>query len=323
MKKLRIVMLLLMLFPNIVFAYSKQIIVGGENIGINIQSKGILVVGFYKVNGKTIKSSPEIKVGDYIIKVAGTEINSINELTNAIEKNLNEEKIDITILRDGKEINSTLSLLLDKNMYKTGLYVKDSLSGIGTLTYIDPNSKIFGALGHEIIESNSNKKIEVKTGSIFESKVTEIKKSSDGAPGEKKAKLNNAQIYGEISKNTRYGLFGDYKKTLPNKNLIEVAEKEEVKVGEAKILTTLSDNQIKEYTINITKINEYNKIKNIYFEVTDESLLSETGGIVQGMSGSPIIQNNKIIGAVTHVIVDNVKTGYGIFITTMLEEGEN
>lgn len=312
-----------MLFPNIVFAYSKQIIVGGENIGINIQSKGILVVGFYKVNGKTIKSSPEIKVGDYIIKVAGTEINSINELTNAIEKNLNEEKIDITILRDGKEINSTLSLLLDKNMYKTGLYVKDSLSGIGTLTYIDPNSKIFGALGHEIIESNSNKKIEVKTGSIFESKVTEIKKSSDGAPGEKKAKLNNAQIYGEISKNTRYGLFGDYKKTLPNKNLIEVAEKEEVKVGEAKILTTLSDNQIKEYTINITKINEYNKIKNIYFEVTDESLLSETGGIVQGMSGSPIIQNNKIIGAVTHVIVDNVKTGYGIFITTMLEEGEN
>lgn len=323
MKKLRIVMLLLMLFPNIVFAYSKQIIVGGENIGINIQSKGILVVGFYKVNGKTIKSSPEIKVGDYITKVAGTEINSINELTNAIEKNLNEEEIDITILRDSKEINCTLSLILDKNMYKTGLYVKDSLSGIGTLTYIDPNSKIFGALGHEIIESNSNKKIEVKTGSIFESKVTEIKKSSDGAPGEKKAKLNNAQIYGEISKNTRYGLFGDYKKILPNKNLIEVAEKEEVKVGEAKILTTLSDNQIKEYTINITKINEYNKIKNIYFEVTDESLLNETGGIVQGMSGSPILQGDKIVGAVTHVVVDNPSKGYGIFITNMLEEAEN
>lgn len=324
MKKIKIILVtLLMLFPNIVLAYSNQIIVGGQNIGINIESNGILVVGFYKVNGNIVKSNPAIQVGDYITKVGDKDVNTINELTNNIETNMQNSEVKLTFIRNGEEMTSTLTLVEDNKVFKTGLYVKDSITGIGTLTYIDPESKIFGALGHEIIEANSNKRIEVKTGTIFNSTITGINKSNDGEPGEKKANFNMKDVYGNIKKNTQYGLFGTYTKELPTDKTYEVATKDEVKVGNAKILTVLNGNEIKEYEINITKINEYNKIKNIAFEITDQELLEKTGGVVQGMSGSPIIQNNKIIGAVTHVIVDNVKTGYGIFITTMLEEGEN
>lgn len=323
MKKIKFIYLsLLLLFPTTVLAYSDKIIVGGDNIGINIQSKGILVVGFYKVNGSLVISNPAIEVGDYITKVNDTNVFTINELTNTIEKNLNNDEVTLTYLRNNEEKKSSLKLIKQDNVYKTGLYVKDNISGIGTLTYIDPETKIFGSLGHEIIEGNTNKKIEVKTGTIFNSTITGINKSSNGTPGEKKAKLNPTDVYGNIEKNTEYGLFGKYTKEISHTKELEVANKNEIKVGKATILTVIKDNIIKEYEINITKINEYNKIKNIYFEITDEELLKETGGVVQGMSGSPIIQNNKIIGAVTHVVVENVKTGYGIFITTMLEEGE-
>lgn len=324
MKKLKIfVLTMFMLSPFNVFAYSSKIIVGGENIGINIKSDGILVVGFYKVDGVSVVSSPVIKSGDLIIKVGNTEVNSINELTNTIEKEIEEDQVELVISRDGKQIKTTLKLIEKDGTYKTGLFVKDSISGIGTLTYIDPETKKFGSLGHEIIEANTNQKIEVKTGSIFNSVVTGITKSNNGTPGEKHAKLDNEKVYGNITKNTQYGLFGDYINNLPGKKLVEVADKEEVRIGNATILTVVDGTEVKEYDIYISKINEYNKIKNIYFEITDGDLLDKTGGIVQGMSGSPILQNNKIVGAVTHVIVDNVKTGYGIFITTMLEEGES
>lgn len=311
-----------MLIPLNVWAYSSKVIVGGENIGINIKSDGVLIVGFYKVNGKDIKSEPNLKIGDYIKEVNDIKINSINELTQAIDKNMQDNAVNLTILRDNKEIKVKLDLIKQNNLFKTGLYVKDSLTGIGTLTYIDPETKIFGALGHEILESNTNTRIEVKEGNIFNSTITGINKSINGVPGEKKASFNTDKVYGNITKNTINGLFGNYTTNLPGKKLVEVASKEEVKIGEATILTVLEDNKIEEYKINITKINEYNEIKNIFFEITDSKLLEKAGGIVQGMSGSPIIQNNKIIGAVTHVLIDNVKTGYGIFITTMLEEGE-
>ena len=324
MKKLKIVLMtMFLLSPLNVLAYSNKIIVGGENIGINIKSKGILVVGFYQVDGENIVSTPNINVGDVILKIEDEEVNDVNSLTNAIEKHIKDKKVEVLLQRDNKQFASVLNLVEKDGIFKTGLYVKDSISGIGTLTYIDPETKKFGSLGHEIIEANSNKRIEVKTGSIFDSVVTGISKSDDGTPGEKHAKLDTSKIFGTIKKNTQYGLFGDYIANLPGKKLYDVAQKEDIKVGKAKILTVLDDKEIKEYEIEITKINEYNKIKNIYFEVTDKELLKKTGGIVQGMSGSPIIQNDKIIGAVTHVIVDNVKTGYGIFITTMLEEGES
>lgn len=316
------IFLLFLIFPVNIFAYSSKVILGGQNIGINIQNNGVIVIGFYKLNGYFNKGTNEIKVGDLITKVNGIKISSIKELTQEIENNIKDNKVTLTLIRDKKEFDTELNLLKENNVYKTGLYVKDTIKGIGTISYIDPETKIYGSLGHEILESNSNKSIEVKTGYIFESSITGIDKSFDGSPGEKTAKFNASNVFGTIDKNTIYGIFGKYNSSIDQTNLIEVAKKEEIKLGKAYIYTVLKDNTVEKFEINITNINDYNKIKNISFEITDERLLNETGGIVQGMSGSPIVQNDKLCGVVTHVIIDKVKTGYGLFITTMLEEGE-
>lgn len=325
MKKKIIILLTsigLSIFPFSVKAYSDEIIVGGDNIGIHIDSNGIMVVGFYKVDGKYIKGNKEIEVGDIIRKVNNTEVFTIEELTNAIDTNLKENKINLTINRNNNIFETQLELTNVDGVYKTGLYVKDGISGIGTLTYIDPGTKIFGTLGHEIIESTSNKRIEVKTGTIFQSEVSKIIKSENGKVGEKNAHLNYSEVFGTITKNTLYGVFGKYTQTIPQGQKFQVGKPEEVKLGKATIYTVLSDNKIAEYEINILKINPDTDIKNITFEIVDSKLLEQTGGVIQGMSGSPIIQNNKIIGAVTHAIIDDVENGYGIFITKMLEEGE-
>lgn len=325
MKKITslLIVFLLSFAPIIAYAYSDKIILGGETLGINIESPGVLIIGFYKIDDKYNKGTPQLKVGDLITKVNDKNITKISELTEQIESNMANNKVNITYLRTGKEYKTSLDLKYEDGVYKTGLYVKDSITGIGTLTYIDPSTLFYGALGHEIIESNSNSVIEVKSGSIFKSSITGIDKSSDGYPGSKDAKFYFKTKYGTINKNSEVGLFGKYTATLPNKELVEVANNDEVKIGPATIYTVLENEKVEEFSINITKINSTSKTKNIYFEIDDQKLLNKTGGIVQGMSGSPIMQNGKIIGAVTHVIIDNVQTGYGIFITTMLSEGEN
>lgn len=325
MKKKIIILLInlgIILTPLTVTAYSEKIIVGGDNIGIHIDSNGILVIGFYKVDGKYLKGDPEIEIGDVILKVNNTPVSSISELTSAIDKYMKNEKITMEIKRENTIFETELALKNIDGIYKTGLYVKDGISGIGTLTYIDPATKIFGTLGHEILENTTSQKIEVKTGTIFNSEVSKIIKSTDGKVGEKNAKLDYEEIFGNIKKNTIYGVFGTYTAKMPSGKTYQVGKPEEIKLGKATINTVVSENKIEEYEIQITKINENNDIKNITFEITDKRLLEQTGGVIQGMSGSPIIQDNKVIGAVTHAIVDNVKNGYGIFITTMLEEGE-
>jgi len=321
MKKLIVFLCLFALSPLNVLAYSSEVILGGKTIGIDIKSNGVMVIGFYKVDGNYPKT--DLKEGDTIIKIGGTEVNTIKELTNAIEENLNAENIiEITYLREGKEKTTTLKLVKVDNLFKTGLYVKDSITGIGTLTFIDPASNIYGALGHEITESNTSKIIEVKTGTIFRNSIKSISPSTNGNPGSKNAKFYYSTNYGDLVKNTKYGIYGTYKADYDKTKTIEIADKNEVKIGKASIYTVLEGEEIKEYEIEITKINEFSDIKNITFEITDKRLLESTGGIVQGMSGSPIVQNGKLVGAVTHVITDNVKTGYGLFIVTMLEESE-
>ena len=313
---------LLLLIPFNVVAYSDYIIPGGENIGIEIESDGIIVIGFYKVNGIINKGNPNLKVGDRIIRVNSTLVTNIPEMVTAIEEEIKDNEIKLTFLRNNKEKTTTLNLYENNGVFKTGLYVKDSLTGIGTLTYIDPSTLIFGALGHEVAESTSKEKIEVKTGNIFRSTITSIDKSVAGTPGGKNAKFYYNDKYGSILKNTSVGIFGLYDEALPERKTIEVAEDEEIRKGEAQIFTVLEKDKIDTFNINILKIEGNHRAKNLVFEINDDELLQKTGGIVQGMSGSPIIQNNKIIGAVTHVFVDDTKMGYGIFITTMLEEGE-
>ena len=210
------------------------------------------------------------------------------------------------------------------DVYKTGLYVKDSVTGIGTLTFIDPETQKFGALGHEIEEQTTGKIFEIKDGKIFETTVTGIIPSTDGSPGEKKAEYDPENVEGNVDENTTQGIFGTYTDNIQNRKTYKVAKPKEVKTGDAKILTVLDDDNIKEYSIKISEINDLkSKNKNFIFEITDSELKDKTGGIIQGMSGSPIIQGDYIIGAVTHVVVDNPLKGYGIFITNMLEEAEN
>ena len=322
MKSKIIAILLSLLIPFNVLAYSNRIIPGGETLGIEVNSNGIMIIGFYQIDGKYNKGNPTIKPGDYIIKVNDVSVNNIKELTKEIEKNVENKSVKITYLRNNIEKESKLSLIEQNGLFKTGLYVKDTITGIGTLTYIDPYTSIYGALGHEIIEANTNSIVEIKSGNIFKNSITGIDKSANGIPGSKNAKFYYNTVFGTIIKNTSYGIYGIYNEKYPDKELMDVALSSEVKIGDAYIYTVLNNNDIGIYKINIKSINEKSKIKNISFELTDEELIDKTGGIVQGMSGSPIIQNDKIIGAVTHVIVDNPLTGYGIFITSMLEEGE-
>ena len=309
-----------MLFPFSVYAYSSEVILGGSTIGIDIESNGVMVIGFYQINGKYHKS--DLIEGDIITKVEDTSIETIEDLSQALESNLNKDNIQITFKRGNKELTTNISLFLDSGVYKTGLYVKDGITGIGTLTFIDPESNTYGALGHEVLESSTSKIVEVKTGSIFKNEITSIDESTNGSPGSKNAKFYYNTTYSDITKNTKYGIYGTYTDEYNKDNLIEIADPTEVKIGSATIYTVLEDEKVEEFTIEITKINENSEIKNIAFAITDENLLKKTGGIVQGMSGSPIVQNGKLIGAVTHVITDNVTTGYGLFITTMLEESE-
>lgn len=319
MKKLYVIILML-LCPFNVLAYSNKVILGGQSVGININSDGILIVGFYKVNN-TYNAS-RLMAGDYIVKVGDKDVSSVNELVKAIEKEVYDNKVEISYRRNDEIYNTTLNLEYKDGIYKTGLYVKDNLTGVGTLTYIDPESKIYGALGHQIQESSSNSIVEVKTGNIFKSVISSITKSSNGNPGCINAKFYKNEIYGTIDKNIETGIYGNYLESVDNDTLIEVAKVDEINKGEAIIYSSLYNNVVKEYKINILRVDKNSKIKNIYFEVVDEDLIRAAGGIVQGMSGSPIVQNNKLIGAVTHVSIDNVTTGYGISIITMLESGE-
>lgn len=320
MKKLKIFLLGLMIFsPMYVEAYSDYIIPGGENIGIEVKYDGVLVIGFYKIDNKYNEN--DIRVGDYITKVEDVEVVTIDELVSNIDKFQSNGIVKLTIVRNNKEKEIEFNLIEHENIFKTGLYVKDSLSGIGTISYIDPTTNIYGALGHEIIESKSKSAVEVRTGSIFKSSVSSIDRSTDGNPGTKNAKFYSNVKYGNIKKNTIHGIYGEYTDET-DKEVVPVGEPDDLKLGSAYIYTVTDDEKVKEYSINITKIDKKSEIKNIYFEITDKELLEKAGGIVQGMSGSPIMQDGKIFGAVTHVVVENVEKGYGVFITTMLSEGE-
>ena len=324
MKKVLFTFFVIFLFPLGVFAYSKYIIPGGESIGIKINTEGLVVVGFYKVEDEYIAKN-NFKIGDKIINVNGKNVNTIDELTDAVSKSeMSSLNVKVTLKRNDREVDTYLKLIVKDGIYKTGLYVKDSLIGLGTLSYIDPVSKIYGALGHEITMNETGNKVDVRDGNILYSKVIGIDKSRNGRVGSKNANIIFDRKIGTIQKNTNKGIYGIYIDNLPNKETYQVADFSNIKKGDAYILTVTKDNKIEKYSINI--LDKYSSKKDTQkafsFEITDKNLLNKTGGIVQGMSGSPIIQDDKIIGAVTNVLVDNVTLGYGISIITMLSEGE-
>lgn len=310
------------IFPLSVFAYSDYIVASGKNIGIELKSNNVMIVGAYNINNHDILNECELKLGDKIIKINDYEITSAEDMQKKINT-INADRVSVTYKRNNTINKTMLNLYKENGEYRTGLYVRDTIRGVATLTYIDTQNKAFGALGHEILEKSTKSKFDADTGTIFYSTVTGITKSSDGSPGEKNAYSDSQAVYGEVLENTTSGIFGNYTSTLPQSKMYKVAKPEEINLGEAKILTVIDGDNVGEFTINILKINPNSKTKNILFEVTDKELLNKTGGIVQGMSGSPIIQGDNIVGAVNFVVVDKTNKGYGIFITSMLEEAEN
>ena len=311
------------IMPQSLLAYSKYIVAGGENIGLSINNRGIIIAGFYKVEDKYPGYDAGLNKGDVIKRANDKEVSSIDDFIGAIKES-DGKSLKLVYQRGKQNETTTLNLTNENGTLKTGLYVKDMISGIGTLTYIDPESRIYGALGHEVLEQTTGTMINVRDGKIYNSNVTSVEKSVRGEPGAKNANTNSNDVFGDVKENRVSGIFGNYTKEINKDNLYKVAVYEDIKLGEAKIITVIEGTLKKEYSINILKVNnDKTDNKNILFEITDSNLINKTGGIVQGMSGSPIIQGNNIIGAVTNVVVNNPKRGYGILITTMLEEGEN
>lgn len=314
------------LFPSLVDA--KEVYLGGDNIGIEVSNEGLLISGTYDVkNGRNIynpSADSDIKKGDILLKIENSSVNTLNELLTYIKDNCsNKKSVDITILRNGAAYQRTLKLIKDdRSNIKTGLYIKENLLGIGTVTYYDPENNVYGALGHEMSDS-SNKRATFVEGKIYESDVTLIKKSENGDPGEKVATIDKESVIGDIQKNTVYGIYGSYVNVVKDE-LIETATIDEVKKGKAYIYTVVKKDKVEKFEIEITNVKKQSSqdVKGITFKIVDKRLLSISNGVVAGMSGSPIVQNGKLIGAVTHVIVDNVQYGYGIFIDWMLEESQ-
>ena len=325
MKKIYFLPLFAFLFIS---AKSINLIPGGQNIGIEIWTDGLIVSGTYDLkleNGSIDNPSKnsDINRGDIIIKANNKAVNSLNDLISVFSNNeLIEPKINLTIKRNQVYLNRTVDLILQNNQYKTGLYIKERLLGIGTVSFYDPVNKIYGALGHEVIDNDTGRMIEVKSGMSYLTEVTGINKSTDGNPGSKLADFKTIKPLGEILTNTSIGIYGNYKDIDNSLKPIEMAYHDEVKLGNAEIWTVINGLKVQKYNIKITALQKqnYTDVKGITFKVVDNDLLNKTGGIVAGMSGSPIIQNNKLVGAVTHVITDNVDYGYGVYMEWMYNE---
>lgn len=311
-------LLVIFFFPIFVFAYSK-VIPGGETIGIEVKSDGVLVVGFYPIDNIEIGKKAGFTLGDKIIKV-GT--NNVTDLSSMMESLQACDSIcKVKVVRNKKDVSIDLPLTYEEGRIKTGLYVKDSIHGLGTLSFITEDKK-FGCLGHEIIESNTLERFPVMDGQIYKGEVVHIIKSRDGSAGEKNAVFDRNEIEGTISINDSTGVYGTYVGETDENQYIDIGSIEDIEEGDALIRTVIENNKVEEFTIKIININKRDETKNILFEITDERLLDYTGGVVQGMSGSPIIQNNKMIGVVNYVLVNDPKKGYGIFLTKMLEKIE-
>ena len=219
MKKI-IYILILLIFPFNVFAYSEYIIPGGETLGIEINSDGVLIVGYYKVNGDEINQ--DLHIGDRITYINNEKVNSVDNMVDLIDKYMKDESVEIKYIRDNKEYDGKLELSYFNGTYRTGLYVKGNVIGIGTLTYIDPDTKVYGILGHVINESKSNTRVEVRDGFTYVAKVKNFVRSVDGNPGSKNANIFKNNIFGSVKLNTNYGVFGQVSKS-NNKEALKVA----------------------------------------------------------------------------------------------------
>lgn len=308
---------------------NQKVIPLGNIIGLKIYSDGVLVIGMTEVGGEKPYEGSNIKEGDLIVSVDNINVTTTKELIECV--NASEgEKIELKYLRNGDEYTTSIEpIKTANNEYKIGLWVRDGAVGIGTATYYNPSNGKIATLGHGIVDVDTDSLITVESGLITNARISKLKKGAEGAPGEIKGSLVEDEIIGNININTGFGIYGNVYATslldLNNTEEMEVALIEEIKKGPAKIILALEDGIRKEYDIEIKKIyrNNTEDNKSMLIEITDDELIEKTGGIIQGMSGAPIIQNGKFIGAITHVLINNPKQGYALFGETMLKQMNN
>ena len=302
---------------------------GGMPFGIKFITEGVLITGFCDVKGERTASNPSadagLKVRDVIISINGVKINDASQLAQMVESSKGKA-LTVEYRRGEENLTTKLTPVYsaDEGKYKTGIYVRDSGAGIGTVTFIFPETLSFAGLGHGICDTETGKLIPIQRGSVVDVTINGVVKGLTGSPGEIKGYFNSGKV-GTLLQNTEcgvYGVFANPPKSMSSTPL-PVAKATEIKEGDAYIYCTLSGNTVNKYTVKISDIRLGEKGNKCFVvKVTDPALLGETGGIIQGMSGSPIIQNGKLVGAVTHVLINDPTTGYGIFIENMLSAAE-
>ena len=309
-----------------------EVIPVGEIVGIKLYTNGVLVVGTSAIEGidgefyKPFENT-EIKEGDSIIAINQNIVNNTNELINAINM-CNGEKIEVTYRSKEIEKNCEITPIMNKNReYQIGLWVRDSAAGVGTVTFYNELTQSFAALGHAITDIDTGDIIQTSSGEIDNVNIVSIVKGVKEEPGKIQGAIKSNSIIGNIYKNTEYGIYGiiknPYNLNIEYSRKMKIATRQEIMLGEASILSNI-EGELKEYKVEIQKTyltNNYDN-KSMLIKVIDEELLNKTGGIIQGMSGSPIIQNNKFCGAITHVLVNNPTIGYAVFADKMIQELE-
>ena len=305
----------------------------GNIAGVKLYTNGVLVVGMSEIEGEDSKTykpyeNTGIEEGDTIIKVNNNLVSSTDELIEKVNMS-NGKEVEIEYIHDEETKECSITpVKTSKEEYKLGLWVRDSAAGVGTVTFYEPSTQSFGALGHGITDIDTGDLLNIASGEFVTAKILNIKKGENGNPGKIQGTVEEQETIGDITKNTEFGIYGKIQ-DLSSLNIdtskeMEVALREEIQTGKATILCSLDNQTVKEYEIEITKIyrdNNYNN-KSMEIKITDEELIEKTGGIIQGMSGSPIIQNGKFIGAVTHVLVNSSTEGYAIFGDLMLKQSK-
>lgn len=309
----------------------RSVSAAGFPVGIFLKTKGVMVVGVGSFNGEggvvREPSRGHLSEGDYILRFNDVEVTGKKQFMSLLEENRGEEVL-LGVERNGLYLEERVTPALNQNgEYKMGIWIRDNAQGVGTLTFVDEDGN-FGALGHGITDSDTGELMELGRGSLYGTKIVAVRRGTDGVPGELTGMIeyDDENVIGEITKNTPYGIFGhlDLEKVRESGIDLEMREiglKQDIRLGPATMISSVND-EMHEYAIEITAIHMGNDggSKGLEVVVTDEELLELTGGIVQGMSGSPILQDGKVVGAVTHVLVNAPEKGYGIFIEEMLVE---
>ena len=303
----------------------KMLIPVGQTVGIKLFSRGVMVVGFSEIATENGEISPAkacgLKAGDIITHIDGQQVDSIEEV-EAVVQSAGEETLSLQLSRGGRtvEMEAAAMQCAADGSYKLGAWIRDSMAGIGTVTYYDPETGTFAALGHGINDVDTNLLMPLQSGGIMASTVTDVLAGAQGAPGQLHGSFDLSHDLGTLFANTSAGVFGVAEKDIFSGAPVPVAHRDEVKVGPAVIRANVSGDEVQEFSVEILRVYRGSETdsRSMMLHVTDEALLAATGGIVQGMSGSPILQDGKLVGAVTHVLVNDPTCGYGIFAENML-----